>query len=206
MAKKNSPYFEDFITMINLSCDAAEFLQKVLKEFKPETLHDQRKKMHDIEHTADKVKHAMMQRLVKEFVVPIEREDIIHLSSKLDDLTDKIDDILTRMYMYNIKSVFPGTMDFADVILSGCKALQTALTEFPNFQKSTKLRQLIIDVNTLEEKGDKIYIDATRKLYETGGDPVDIAAWSELFDRLEDCCDACEDVADAMEIIMMKNS
>jgi predicted phosphate transport protein (TIGR00153 family) len=207
MGKKNNPYFDDFITMVNFSCRAAEYLQTVLKDFRPDTLPERRETMHEIEHAADEVKHGMMRRLVKEFVTPIDREDIIRLVNELDDVTDKIDDILIRMYMYNIRDLRPAAPAFADVIARCCRALQQAMLEFPEFhRKSATLTQALIDVNTLEEEGDAIYIDAVRKLYRKGGDPVEVAAWSEIFDRLEDCCDACEHVADVLEIIAMKNS
>ena len=203
---KHQPYFEDFITMVNFSCRAAEYLQTVLRDFDPQTLPQRREAMHEIEHAADEVKHAMMKRLAKEFVSPIDREDIIQMTNELDDVTDKIDDILIRMYMYNISGMRPAALAFADVIARCCKALQAAMQEFPNFHKSQDLRQAIIDVNTMEEEGDAIYIDAMRELYEKSGDPVEVAAWSELYDRFEDCCDACEHVADMMEIVVMKNS
>ncbi|MGI6004006.1 MAG: DUF47 domain-containing protein [Christensenellales bacterium] len=206
MAKKNNPYFDDFITMVEFSCRAAEYLQTVLHNFDPETLQECRETMHELEHAEDEVKHRMLRRLAKEFVTPIDREDIIQLANELDEVTDKIDDILIRMYMYNIKKIHPAALAFADVILRCCKALQAATHEFPNFHKSTVLQKAIVDVNTMEEEGDAIYIDAVRSLYKKGGDPLEIAVWSELFDRLEDCCDACEHVADVMELMMMKNS
>lgn len=206
MAKKNSPYFSDFITMVGFSCQAAECLLDSLQNYRPETMDEQRAAMHEIEHDADQVKHEMMQRLVKEFVTPIDREDIIQLGNELDDVTDKIDDMLIRMYMYNVRSIRPAALSFAKVIVNCCKALREAMEEFPNFQKSTTLKQALIDVNSMEEEGDVIYIDAVRALYEEGGDPIEIAVWSELFDRLEDCCDACEHVADVMEMIAMKNA
>lgn len=206
MAKKHSPYFDDFITMVNFSVQAAEYLQTVLNDYDPATLAERREAMHEIEHAEDEVKHNMMHRLTKEFVTPIDREDIIQLANELDDVTDKIDDILIRMYMYNIKEMRPAALAFADVILNCCRALQKAMVEFPNFHKSQTLLQSIINVNTMEEDGDAIYIDAVRELYEKAGNAVEVAAWSELFDRLEDCCDSCEHVADLMEIVVMKNS
>lgn len=206
MKKKQNPYFNDFIDMVSFSCQAAEHLQAVLKNYNPETLSDQRMAMHNIEHAEDELKHNMMQRLSKEFVTPIDREDIILIANQLDNVTDKIDDILIRMYMYNIKEIRPETLAFSDVILRCCQSLQKTVEEFPNFHKSTTLIQNIIGVNTMEEEGDSIYISAVRKLYEEESDPIRVAVWSELFDRLEDCCDACEDVADAMETIVMKNS
>lgn len=206
MAKKNSQYFDDFVTMVNFSCQAAEYLQTVFQAYDPEALAQRRQEMHNIEHAEDEVKHDMMKRLAKEFITPIDREDIIQLAGELDDVTDKIDDILIRLYMYNIKTLRQEAVSFADVILRCCKALQIAMVEFPNFHKSTTLMQAIIDVNTMEEEGDALYIDAVRRLYETSTDPIEIVAWSELFERLEDCCDACEHVADALETVVMKNT
>ena len=206
MAKKNSPYFDDFITMADYSCQAAEYLQKVLNDYRTDTLAERREKMHKIEHTADEAKHTMMARLNKEFITPIDREDIIQMANELDNVTDKIDDILIRMYMYNIKSVRPAALAFADVIVRCCRALHRAISEFPNFQKSSTLMPAIIEVNTVEEEADNLYIDAVHELYLSGGSSIEVATWSELFDRLEDCCDACEHVADTMEIIVLKNS
>lgn len=206
MAKKINPYFDYFISMANYSCEAAEYLKVSLQEFTPESLSGRRATMHKIEHAADEVKHTLIRRLAKEFMTPIDREDIIQMSSELDNVTDKIEDVLIRMYMYNIRQMRPEAVAFADVIVRCCQSLKKAMNEFNNFHKSTTLKQAIIDVNTMEEEGDAIYIDAMRKLYEGGSDPITIHAWSELFDCLEDCCDACEHVADIMEIIVLKNT
>lgn len=206
MARKSNLYFDDFITMVKFSCQAAELLQTTLKNFKPETSAKQREAMHEIEHKEDNIKHSIMERLGKEFVPPIDREDIIQLANELDNVTDKIEDVLIRMDIYNVTEILPAALNFADVIVRCCNTLQIAMVEFPNFQKSTTLRQAIIDVNSMEEEGDAIYINAVREMYRKGGDPVEISVWSKLFDRLEDCCDACEHVSDIMDIIIMKNS
>lgn len=206
MPKKTNPYFDDFVTMSKYSCDAAEYLQHVLTNFDPRTLPECRDKMHSIEHAEDEVKHQIMHKLVKEFITPIDREDIVEMANVLDDVTDTIDDILIRMYIYNIKSVRPAALAFADVIVRCCKAIHKSMQEFSNYQKSTDIAQDIINVNTMEEEGDEIYINAVKELYVGGLDPIEVIAWSELFDRLEDCCDACEHVADMLDSIILKNS
>lgn len=206
MAKKNSPYFEDFINMMGYSVKASKYLQEVLKDFDAGKLTACRKKMHEIEHAEDEIKHDMMSRLVKEFITPIDREDIIQLANELDNVTDIIEDVLIRMYMYNVKNVRTEALAFTDVIVRCCDALYAAMQEFPNFQKSTTLKNAIIDVNRMEEEGDDIYIDAVRKLYAEESDVLQVAVWGKIFDRLEECCDACEHVADLMEMVVMKNS
>ena len=206
MAKKDSPYFNDFISMIELSCQAAEFLQKSLKNFDSKKIEDQKAAMHKIEHEEDSIKHVMMKRLFKEFVPPIDREDIIDLAHELDNITDKIEDILIHMYMYNIKEIRQDAIKFSDVVVSCCHTLRQALKEFPNFSKSKVLMQQIIDVNTMESEGDVIYMEAVRKMYESSTDPIEISAWNKLFDLFEECCDACENVADLLESVVMKNS
>lgn len=206
MARKNSPYFASFITLTQLSGKAADYLQTVLQNFKPENLQDEMKSLHSIEHAADVEKHEMMKKLAKEFVTPIEREDIILLANELDEVTDKIEDVLLRIYMYNINEIRPEALQFVDVIVRCCSALESAMVEFPNFHKSTSLHQAIIEVNTMEEEGDALYIESMRNLFAGTNDPITVMGWSETFDKLEECCDACEHVANVMESVIMKNS
>ncbi|MDL2323592.1 DUF47 family protein [Ruminococcaceae bacterium OttesenSCG-928-A16] len=205
MAKKNE-YFDTFQTLVDFSCQAAKELQTSLQEFDPMTLQGKMESMHEIEHNADDEKHTMMTKLAQEFVTPIEREDIILLANEIDEVIDKIEDVLMRIYMYNIKAIRPEALAFTDVIVRCTMALQVAMAEFYNFHKSKEIKQCIIDVNTMEEEGDALYIEAMRTLYTSDADAVTIVAWSETFDRLEECCDACEHVANVMESVMMKNA
>lgn len=206
MAKKINPYLEDFLSMIEYSVQAAEYLNNTLKNFNVDDMSKHRKVMHDLEHGEDIIKHNMIKRLIKEFVTPIDREDIYNLANEMDNITDKIEDILIRMYMYNIKDIKPGAIDLSEIILRCCKSLKEALLELPKFHKSELLTEKIVEVNTLEEQGDLIYIKAVRNLYDNGGNELEIVSWSALFDRFEEVCDACEHVANFIESIVMKNS
>lgn len=206
MAKKRSFYFDEFLAMANYSTEAAEFLQAALANFNPDTLEEARIEMHAIEHAEDVRKHEMMAQLVKEFVTPIDREDIIQLANALDDVTDKIDDILIRLYMYNVREIHPLAHEFGNVILRCCRAMRAAVEELPNFHKSATLKQALIDVNTMEDEGDQLYIASVRELYSQEGNTLEKLVWGELFERLEECCDACENVADLIEMVAMKNA
>ena len=202
---KNNFYFDNFINMVDYSCQAAKLLKDVLSEYDYDKLAEQRIAMHKFEHSADEVKHAIMNSIIKDFITPIDQEDIVKLANELDNVTDKIEDILIHMYIFNIKELHPVSIEFADVISRCCDVLKQVLIEFPNFKKSTTISKSVIDVNSMEEEGDKIFIEAMHKLYKQKDDALEIAIWSELFERFEDCCDACEHVANAIEIIVMKN-
>ena len=203
---KASIYFDTFNALVEKACEAATELQSTLCNYSRENFKSEMALLHEIEHEADTIKHGMMKKLAKEFVTPIDREDIIQLANEIDDLVDTIEDVLIRMYMYNIREIRPEALAFTDVIVRCCNTLQKATKELPHFYKSKTLHQAIVDVNTLEEDGDAIYIEGMNRLYREGGDAVNILAWSEVFDRLEDCCDTCEHVANAMESIIMKNA
>ena len=206
MARKQFDYFKSFVTMVEYAEKAAKTLHDSLLRFNPDNLNRQRDTMHAIEHAADAEKHAMIKQLAVEFVTPIEREDILLLASEIDEVTDKVEDVLIRMYMYNVKELRSDALAFSNVIKNSCENLSEAVKEFANFRKSTALHQYVVDVNTMEEEGDELYIKAMRTLYTTETDPVQILIWSEIFDCFEDCCDACEHVVNVMESIVMKNS
>ena len=99
--KQDAYYFNTFTACAEDACRAAHLLKNVLEDFKPEELETQLDKLHEIEHSADEKKHDIMDHLAKEFIPPIEREDIVSLSQNIDNVTDKVEDILLRVYMNN---------------------------------------------------------------------------------------------------------
>lgn len=204
--KKDFNYFEAFIGLSGFSMKSALILNKTLSEFDVNKIETKIQEMHNIEHSADIAKHDLLARLVKEFLPPIEREDIISLSQKIDDVTDAIEDVLICINMYNVQQIRPEILQFTETIVACCKSLDSALVEFQNFKKSKKLHEEIVEINRLEEEGDALYMNGVRNLYKTTKDPVELMVWTEIYRRLEKCCDACEDVADDIETIVMKNS
>ncbi len=203
---KDYNYFEAFINLSSFSLKSAEILNKTLKDFNPIKIDEKVREMHNIEHSADVAKHDMLNRLMKEFLPPIEREDITSLSQKIDDVTDAVEDVLICIDIFNIKKIRPEIYKFTEVIVKCCKAVDEALVEFQNFKKSKKLHSIIVDINHLEEEGDALYVNGVRELYKTSKDPLEIMVWTDIYRSLEKCCDACEDVANDIENIVMKNS
>ena len=207
MARKHDyNYFDTFVSMVEFSCSAAKNLHETLTNYDAGKLPETLPAIHKIEHAADEKKHEMMKRLVTEFITPIEREDIISLAQEIDDVTDAIEDVLMKMYMFNVTEIRKEALAFSDLIVKCCVEMKKTMEEFCNFKKSSVIHQSIVQINHLEEEGDKLYMDAVRTLYTTCTDPVEIMTWTETFDRFEKCCDACEDVANDVESVIMKNS
>ncbi|MDD3191514.1 MAG: DUF47 family protein [Bacilli bacterium] len=207
MSKQDSYYFNSFVHLVEYSCRAAKLLKEVINNYDPSQLEQLKDQMHDIEHAADLAKHLIIEKLVKEFITPIEREDIIKITQDIDNVTDAIEDVLLRLYMYNVQSIREEFKEFADIIVQCCDGLIVATSEFQFFKqrKVSKLYEAIVEVNRLEEVGDRIYTNLVRNLFTTEKDPVNLVIWEELAYRFEKCCDVCEDVADAIEAVVMKN-
>lgn len=206
LRKSESYYYRNFIECVEFGCKAAVMLDQSLTEFHPETLSQKLDEMHEIEHAADMKKHEMKSVLVKEFIAPIEREDILSLSQCIDEVTDKIEDVLLYVYMNNVQSIRPEALKFTKAIIKCCDTLKELMEEFMEFKKSKKINDCLIKINDLEEEGDKLYIEAMRNLHTDEVNPLEIIAWKQIFYYLEKCSDACEDVADVVESVIMKNS
>lgn len=204
--KQDVYYFNTFVECAEDACRAAQLLKSVLENFSPDGLEEQLKKLHEIEHSADMKKHDITDHLAKEFIPPIEREDIISLSQNIDNVTDKVEDILLRVYMNNVSSIGEDALAMMDVVVHCCEAVRELLREFADFRRSKNLKNVVIRINDLEEEADKLFMTSMRRLYTESKDPIHIIAWREIYIYLERCADACEHVADVVESVVMKNS
>ena len=204
--KKSFNYFNAFVDLSSGSLKAADLLIKTLHDFDVNQVEEKVKEMHVIEHNADLERHEIMNRLVKEFLPPIEREDIISLADNIDDVIDSIEDVLIRIEMFNVQNIRPEILKFTEVVMDCCKSMSAALKEFEHFKRSKTLHAAIIEVNRLEEVADQLYIKGVRDLFKTSKDPIELMIWTEIYRLLEKCCDNCEEVANDIENIVMKNS
>lgn len=204
--KKDDIYFSTFVVLVKYSCDAAKLLCDIMNNFNADELEEKMKEMHNIEHAGDVERHIMMKKLAREFITPIEREDIMAMADAIDNVTDSIEDVLIRMYMLNVQSMRDDALEMAKIIYKCCEALMEALKEFHNFRKSQSLHNLIVEINRMEEEGDALFMKATRSIYSNSKDPIETYGWGQTMHYMEHCCDACEDVADVIESVMMKNS
>ena len=207
--KKKDRYFDIFVEMSCFSVEAAQYLREVMGEYpeKQEELEAAIEKMHSIEHDGDVSKHSMTRLLAKEFITPIEREDIMDMSEAIDTVTDQIEDVLQKMYMLNVGKVRKDAIVMADMIVTCTEALKNALEDFWNFKKSKTISDKLIEINRLEEVGDKHYMDSVRNISTDASiSPMQAFAWYHVFQYMEHVLDACEDAADVIAGVIMKNT
>ena len=206
MAKGDKFYFENFAACTALSKKAANYLVECLQNYKPESFEEMLEKMHEIEHSADTKKHEMDKALAKAFVTPVDREDLDMLSYNLDKVTDRIEEVLQRFYIYNIQAVNEAVIQFAKNIVRSCDTLCEIMAEFENFKRSKKLLPLIITLNDIEEECDKLYLESMRKLSVEEKDVLTIVSMRKVYECFESCADACEHVGDSIASVILKNT
>lgn len=204
-AKNDAYYFNTFSECASLASEAAEVLHTVLTKFNSDEIDEIMWKLHDVEHQADEKKHDMLSALLKAFITPIERDDIIKLSQAIDDITDSIEDVVIQINMDQVKLIRPDSIEFSELLIRCCKRVEELLHEFRNFKKSKLIKDIIIEINRLEEEGDQLYISVMKNLHATSKDPIEIIAWRDIYKAFENVCDSCEDVANIVESIVIGN-
>jgi len=206
MAKGDKFYFENLAKSAGFSRDAAVYLVKCLENYNADNITEMLTEMHKIEHGADGKKHEINAALAKAFVTPIDREDLDLLSHQLDDVTDLIEEVLQKFYIFNIRAMQPAAVTFAKNIVRSCELLCTLMGEFEGFKKSKAIHKLIIELNDVEEECDQLYLSSMRALTEQSLDALTTISWREIFDCFEACADACEHVSECVESVIMKNT
>lgn len=161
------------------------------------------KRIKEIEHEADLITHEIFNRLNKTFVTPLEPEDIHALASGLDDILDDIEGISARMVMFRISRPTKEAIELVDIISRAAGEIEKAVN---NLQKMDDLIQFCIEINRMENMADDITRRMVGKLFDDEKDVVALIKWKEIYGRLEATADKCEDVANIIENIVVKNA
>lgn len=206
MAKSDRLYFENLVNAAECACKAADYLVECMTQYNTENIKAMLSAMHELEHAGDTKKHEMEAALAKAFVTPVDREDLALISQNIDEVTDSIEEVLQAFYMYRIKVIMPEAVDFAKKLSACCKQMKQMLGEFVNFKKPEKLHKLVVELNHMEEECDILYIESTMMLEERCANALEIISWREIYNRMENCADACEHIGDSVDMVVMKNS
>ena len=155
------------------------------------------------EQDGDRITHDIIQRLNQTFVTPIDREDIYELASALDDIVDYTEEVADYMGLYKIEAPMAQGQRLAHILVQASRQIAEAM---PRLRTFAPIGHYTVEVNRLENDGDRISSDAIASLFESGIDPLVVIRWKDIFERLEEAIDACEHVANALEGIVIKNS
>lgn len=204
--KEEYNYFSEFIKNSKYIVESAKILKETVENYTIEKLEENITKVHKLENEADKTLHNMRAFLIKDFLPPIDREDIVLIGHLLDDIEDFIDEILINFNILNISKVREDVLEFSELLIECANSVKDALENFENFKKPELVKEKSIAINVLEEKADRMYEKAMKKLYKEEKDPIEIIKWTTIYGCMENTTDACERIADSLEDVVMKNS
>jgi uncharacterized protein len=198
---RDEQFFDMFDEIARRLSIAARLLTQVFGE--PEKLLHHVASIKNVEHEADVITHDVIVRINKSFITPFDREDIHSLASKLDDVIDLIDGTARRVVMFRITKPRPAAKRLAEVIVRAAESLEEAVVAIKKPRTVIEKGQ---HVKLLEEEGDAIYHEAVGALFDGNEDPIEVMKWKEVYDTLERTLDQCEDVANVLESIALKNA
>src|SRR5262245_14349737 len=158
-----------------------------------------------LEHQADEIAHKLYTELDKTFVTPIDREDLVHLTSKVDNIIDAIEHCAAFIVIYSTPELTPAMKNLIEITREAVKEVVLAVTKLNQFHKPEALAPHLVLVNTLENKADVVYRVALEELFSKPTEAVDLVRKRDLLNAMELCVDSCEDVMDAIQSVTVKN-
>jgi len=201
--KKEVSFFEMFSENAKLSHEAAILLKDFMNDLSdPESKYDRIK---TIENRGDDQIHSIFEQLNKSFITPLDREDIHMIAKSMDEVTDMIECTASRFLMYNIDFVPEGAKQMADTVVK-CTQEVIGLMEALKTKKTEEISKWIISINDLEGIGDTSFRNNVTALFHDGTPALEIIKWKDIYSNLEATLDACEDVANVIEGIVMKHA
>ncbi|MFA6624932.1 MAG: DUF47 family protein [Bacilli bacterium] len=204
--KKSNYFFDQFAVVGGYSLRAMEELKKGILNFPDEDALTMKNTVHAIEHQADDIKHEIEERLAREFMTPIDREDIFLLLDAIDDLTDSIDEISYKIYLRDYKQLPDKTPLFLDIAHRAVVAVVEVLKNLQNITNKKLMDPLIENVRNLEEQTDHMYEENVHALYVKNPDNDSNTVLAEdIYGMFEYVTDKCRDITKEVEIIMYKN-
>jgi len=199
---REEKFFEFFNKAANNILDGAKALVQMMDE-QDGDLEKGWKQLEEFEHEGDKITHQIIRKLNRTFITPIDREDIHSLTVALDDVMDLIEAVAARMSLYKIKQPTEEVRKLAQVILKSAEEIVKAVS---NLERLDDVMEHCIEINRLENVADDVSREAIADLFDKGHDPMDVIKWKEIYETMETATDRCEDVANIVEAVALKNT
>lgn len=201
---KDFGFFELFDQMADLCVDAGREFQELLAH--PQQLEKHSQKLRAMEQHADEVAHHAMGLLHKTFITPLDREDILHLVKRLDDIMDFIEGAAQRLSLYEVGDFPPQMHTLAEINLDSIEHVKQAVNGLRNLKNRDALMKLVVEINRLENDADQAFRTGMAALFHDEKDVKRIIKLKEIFELLETVTDRCEDVSNVIETIVLEYS
>ncbi len=199
------PQKREFFDLYNRSAAnavaIADALIELLERF-PDEGEERARGIKELEHEGDRLTHDVVDLLNRTFVTPFDRDDMYRLAGVLDDICDHIDEAAGKVVHYGVRDVREPARRQAEIIQRSAKKLCEAINRLEGFKDS---RRQLIELRELEDEGDLISHEAIAELFTGRFDPLTLVRWKDIHEQLEEAVDACENAADVLEAILVKN-
>jgi uncharacterized protein len=199
------PQRKEFFQLFNQASANAVAISRALVDLLAQAPNGSQERIRDIkdlEHEGDRLTHEVVNLLNRTFVTPFDRDDMYRLAGALDDICDHVDEAAGNIVGYGVREIRPAARAQGDVILRAASKLQEAVARLDGFKDSS--RQLM-ELRSLEDEGDHLNREAVSELFRTVDDAIAIIRWKDIHEALEEAVDACENAADVLEAIVVKN-
>lgn len=203
---KDKVFFNLFDRASTNLVETAVALKSMLNEPNKEVRSTYIKKISDLEHVGDELTHELFTELSSNFITPFDREDIHYLATSLDDINDYIFASAKRVDLYNIDKVTAPMIRLSELLEESVMLIHKSITLLKNLDNYTLLRENLVKINSLENHADDIFNLAIADLFNYEKDAINLIKHQEILQHLETATDKCEDVANVIETIMIKNS
>jgi uncharacterized protein len=199
------PQKREFFALFNQAAanivEISERLIELLDEF-PDRADDRMRDIKELEHSGDRTTHDLIDLINRTFVTPFDRDDLYRLATVLDDICDHVDDSAEMVVGYGVREVRGPAREQARVIHRAATKLAEAIGRLEGFKDS---KRQLIELRELEDEGDRLARAAISGLFDGSTDAIELVRWKDIHEQLEEAVDACENAADVLEAILVKN-
>ena len=197
---RDEQFFDMFADLAKRVTASARLLDKMFTDI--DNLPKHAAAIKDLEHEADHITHTVIDRIQRVFVTPFDREDIHQLVQQLDEVIDMIDGAARRAGMFGIDTTQDGVRQLTGILVRATEAIEWAVTSMKQ-PKIVEARSR--EIKKLEEEGDTVYAQSVAALFRGEQNPIEVIKWKEIYETIERALDQCEDVANVLESISIKN-
>ncbi|MCL1925736.1 MAG: DUF47 domain-containing protein [Syntrophorhabdaceae bacterium] len=201
---REEEFFSLFLKASENINEGARLLKELLDRF--DNIQEYARKIEEVEHKGDAITHDIIRKLNTTFITPIDREDILKLASALDDVIDLIHGAAMRLVVYKISASTSYAKELGFLIVKAAQELNKGIEHLPLDDGRERVYEHCVEVNSIENEADRVSRDAIANLFENQIDPVAIIKWKEIYETLETATDRCEDAANVLESVALKNA